>query len=466
MIRRVMMLCALALPLGAGAARAQAAGDTALTLSAAAAAALRTSPRVAAAQARLEGADAGAGEARSAFFPRLAMDGAATRFQEPMVVAPLHGFDPMHPPSFETTLVQGGVSLTWTLFDGGARVARVRAARRLKEAAGSGVDAASAAVVAAAADAYLRVAAAREVLASATARTRALAAERERAVRMQASGKAARVDTLRAEAAWARARADSVSAAAEVESAVRELARQMGADAGALASRTLAPVAVPSGGPGEEASRPESGRGAGTPTPDRAALLARAEESSPELAAARRQVEAARADVSEAAAGWLPKVQTQARYAEYGSTAGAYQGEWQAGVQLSYPLFTGGQRASGVDRARANARGAEAALEAARQDLARALDRALTAWTSARGRSNALSAAERQSEEVVRIERLSLQTGAGTQTDYLAAEASLFEARAALAEARRAELSARIEVARVTGVLTPEWLGRNLEPGT
>jgi outer membrane protein TolC len=70
----------------------------------------------------------------------------------------------------------------------------------------------------------------------------------------------------------------------------------------------------------------------------------------------------------------------------------------------------------------------------------------------------ALATAAAQFDEVVRIRRLTLQTGSGTQTDYLDAETDLLRARASLVEARHGEIGARVELARVAGDLTPAWL--------
>ncbi len=81
--------------------------------------------------------------------------------------------------------------------------------------------------------------------------------------------------------------------------------------------------------------------------------------------------------------------------------------------------------------------------------------------TAAGARS--LRAATASYEEVARIEALTLQAGSGTQTDFLAAEADLMNARANLAEAERAEIAARLELARLTGELSTEWLARHLE---
>jgi outer membrane protein TolC len=57
-----------------------------------------------------------------------------------------------------------------------------------------------------------------------------------------------------------------------------------------------------------------------------------------------------------------------------------------------------------------------------------------------------------------------LESGAGTQTDYLNAEADLLTARGGYIEARYDEIAGRAELARVTGVLDLAWIEQNLEP--
>jgi outer membrane protein TolC len=90
------------------------------------------------------------------------------------------------------------------------------------------------------------------------------------------------------------------------------------------------------------------------------------------------------------------------------------------------------------------------------------VDGALAAVRAARAGVEALETAVEQSAEVERIRQLSLQVGSGTETDYLEAEAALLSNRASLVQARHAEMGARVELARVTGALTPEWLARVL----
>jgi len=96
----------------------------------------------------------------------VSLDGQLFRYQKPNVVAPLHGFDPLHPPLFDQTLIQSGVSLNWTVLDFGNRASRVRAQRALGDAADAAVSAAELQLTSRAVNAYLRVLTARDVLAA------------------------------------------------------------------------------------------------------------------------------------------------------------------------------------------------------------------------------------------------------------------------------------------------------------
>jgi outer membrane protein TolC len=411
-------------------------------------AALAHHPSLAAAEAAVARAEAGVREAGAARLPMLTSDASFMRFGEPMVVAPMHGFNPLQPPLFDRTLLQGSVTLGYTLFDGGARASRQNRARALVEAGHAGADGARSALIGSVVRAYVQLGAAREILAAHERRVAALERERDRAAQLYERGQAARVVVLRAEAALGAARAELHAARGERDVAQGELARLLALDAAQLETVPLAPLHLPD--PGEL---------------DRRDLAARALSASPEARRLERAVAAAEATRAEARALWFPSVQLVGRYAEYASAAGREQGEWQGGLQLSLPLFTGGGRRGASDRAAAEARSARAEFALARLALAQAVDRAVAALESERARGAALEAAVEQAAEVARIEELALRAGAGVQTDYLAAEAELLRTRALLAAARGAEVAARVELARIAGDLTVEWLERNLEGG-
>ncbi len=418
-----------------------------LTLTEAIARAQETYPSQLAARAGEEASAAAVGVATAQRWPRLSTNAALTRFEEPMLVAPLHRFDITQRPEFDETLLRGDVTLAWTLFDGGARGARIGGARA--EAAGSVASRRSAEMdlTARVIRAYLEVLTARGVLEAQDRRLVALSGERRRVDELLGQGRAARVELLRVDAALAVAEADRVATRARLDLAERELARLVGAPVEEARAFLLLPLRLVD--PDIE--------------PERAALVERARAASPDLERARQVVLAAEAGSRLARADWLPRLDVVGSYLGFGSTTGDGTMEWQAGVSLSYPLFTGGARISAVGAARARERRAREELRLAELRLEQAVDVALNAEREARALVAAVSQAVDHQAEVVRIERLSLEAGAGTQTDYLSSEAELLRVSSALIEARHRQIAARVELIRVVGELDPAWFVANLE---
>lgn len=398
--------------------------------------ALARHPAVEGARAAEDAASARVGGARAAFLPSLTASASAVRFEEPMVVAPLHGFDPTRPPTFDDALVRSQVALGYTLFDGGGRSAGLSAARSARAAATAGLASSEAQVIEATAQAWLGVVTAEAVLAASDRRRAALEAEVTRARRLFEAGSAPQVELLRAQAEAAQAEADHASAVAALAAARSILTRLTGRD-------------IPDG-----------------LTAPRAASLP-AEPSSlaapPELAAARASADAADARARAARAAFLPRVAVASSIDQYGATGRRFTNEWQAGLQVSLPLFLGGARFAEARQRSAEARQAHADADRLALDLATARDRIASGVAEAEGRVNALESAEAQFTEVARVEALALTEGAGVQRDLLAAEAQLFRVRADLARARAALLTQRIALARADGRLDRAWVDAHLE---
>jgi outer membrane protein TolC len=414
--------------------------------------ALRTHPAVAAVQAARDRSTADLNDARSRLLPSMTFDGALTRFEKPMVVAPLHGFDLLNPPLFDRTPYQAGLSVNWTVLDFGKRSSQIRAQRALRAAAGDAVTATEQSLMTATVHAYLAVLDARQLLSAQDRLVAALAAAQSRTMQLEAQGKAAHVAVLRLDAEVHWARADRISAAARLDVAERQLAQLGGTSFDVVHGSELAALTLADREPVSDTS------GAG-----RTALVARALQTSSDVQQLEQQARAARAGVSAARATWLPTVQMQGAYVDRGRWAGNYSAEWQVGVAMSYPVFTGGSRASAVQRADANARTAGEQVHVAQLGVERGVDQNLAALLEAHARVAALESALAQSQEVERIEKLALDVGTVVQTDYLDAEAKLFSAQAGLIQARHAEIAARVDLARTLGELSRGWLARHVE---
>jgi multidrug efflux system outer membrane protein len=425
----------------------------ALTLEHAITLARENHPSVGVARAGEDVAAAALRQAKSAWWPQLATQANVTRFQEPMLVSPIHGFteDQFQRIEFANTLIQGNVSLGWTILDG-ARVNRIRGARAGAEGATAGRAAAEMGLAARAAVAYLDVLTARGVLDAIERRTNSLAAERHRVEQLLAEGQAAQVELLRVDAALAEAEAQLVAMQTRLDLTERSLARLVDLTPAETRVGRLHPVRLADG----------------VALDDRAVLVRRALAGNPELEAVLQAVDVAEAGHRVAKSAWIPNLRLGGGYQMFSSDNaidgdGRTTAEWNLGVALSYPLFTGGNRSGEVSRASAEVDRAKEELRLEELRIREDVDRALNAAMETGALVDALDRAVEHQTEVVRIEQLSLEEGAGTQTDYLRAEADLARARSLLVEAQHAEIAARVQLARVVGELTPEWLDRNLE---
>ena len=414
-----------------------------LTLDQAVESALRTHPAIAGALARADGAAETLRAARAARLPGASLNASLTQFQDPMVVAPLHSFDPTNPPSFDESLVQGRFGLQYTLFDSGERSSRIEGADAMVDAARYGAAATEMELLEQVAVAYVGVLATRAVREATVAQLEAIEEEHDRALQNVDAGAAPELEALRAAASLQDVRAQAAAANARVGLAERSLARLMGGDPAALVSAPLADVSAAASGIASERGR----------------------VASPLVARADRVVQAAQARVKEQQSARLPRLDLAAGVLDFGTTSGGHVAEWQAGVQLSWPVFTGGARGATIRRAEAELRAARSDLAATELRLAGQTDAAATAVLEADELTLALNASVTQWEEVSRIEALALEARVGVQSDLLRAQAGLFQARAGYARARYDAVLARVSLARAQGVLDRNWLNNSLEIG-
>jgi len=440
-----------AAPILAGTAQAQApaAPDSAspLTLRAAVERALGQHPSIGVARAATDEAKAAKGEALAARFPSLRVSAVGTRYEDPAIVSPIHSFSPTTFPPFNETVLTGSAALSYTLFDGGARGGRIDRARALLRSSEVSLDGASQSLVWSVARTYLDVVARKRVLDAHERRLEALRSEQSRVRQRFEVGRAAEVDRLRIDAAVASAEADQVQASIALDAAERDLARFIGTTPAETAASRLVPVAL-----------------VDSVVAPRDSLRAQALDRSAALVRSRYQAVAAEAAADAARGARWPQLKLSGSYAYYADPEGYHADEWTGALSLSYDLFTGGATTNAIRRADASRRAAREGVRETTLDLEHDLDRALALHREARSRVASLTSAVARYAEVERIQRLLLESGSGTQTDYLIAEADLLTARASLATARADRIAARAELARVVGVLDLDWIDRNLEP--
>jgi outer membrane protein TolC len=416
-----------------------------LTLEEAMNQALSFHPSLRASAAQLEAAEAGVDEAEAARFPTLSVGASATRYEEPMIVHPIHAFTPSFLPPFDENLFQVLAELRYSIYDGGGRSARIEESQARRASAQSSLLEARQRLLSELIQQYLQALSRARVLEAQDRLLQALDAELSRVKRTFEVGRAATIDVLRVEASIAAARAERVRLASALDLTQRNLARIVGADPSETQASNLAPIAL-----------------AEVSLPSREELLRRALESSPTARLAREELAVAEAVVEGSSSRRLPTVNVDGRYINYGSASGANSLEWNVGVSLAYSLFNGGAVSGAVARSRSAARSAAERLRWVELEVAGDVDRALSAIDEARARIESLATAAARFGEVSRIEKLRLETGVGTEADFLRAEADRYWAEAAAIEARYAEIAARTELARAAGALSPEWILENL----
>jgi outer membrane protein len=417
-----------------------------LTLSEAVQAALAHFPTVQQSRAEVEAAEAAVTESRSSWIPDLVLRGVASRYEKPSLVYPIHSFTPAEIPPFDRTVFQGGAYLSYTLLDFGGRGSRVKTAREQEEASRASLEGAEQDVVAQVASKYLEALSRHESLEAHDRRLDALRAERDRVSKFERAGRAARVEGLRVEASIAAAEAERVRLAAGLAASERDLTELTGLSQSRTRATNLMTLAL-----------------ADTTIAPQDSLIARALVANTEVRAATRSAAAAQAATGAAKANRYPRLELTGAYQGWTDPDGNSNVEWNAAIQLTQTLFTGGEVSGRVRQATAAGRRAEEGLRLAQISTRREVLRASDHVREADARVRSLLAAVARYEEVVRIEKLALDAGTGVQTDYLNAEADLLTARADLAEAHRAAAVARVELARLTGSLDEAWLSRTLE---
>lgn len=184
---------------------------------------------------------------------------------------------------------------------------------------------------------------------------------------------------------------------------------------------------------------------------------ARAEASSPEVASARAQLDAARADVERAQAGHFPTLDAIAQISRSNSDnitrVNSRFHQKQVGVQLAIPIFQGGYVNSQVREALALVDRAGSRLEALRSDLGVRVHREFRGVTEGVLRVRALEQAVRSTEQLADSSRRSFAAGARTRLDILNAEQQAGAARRDLAQARFNYVVARVRLKALAGDL-------------
>lgn len=415
----------------AGEAAAQSATPIAVTLDEAVTRALATSHRVAEGRARTDAAAAVVEERHAPQMPQVAGVGGYTRtnhvdeFGVPLPNNQLRIIYPDIPDNYRARL-----DVQWPLYTGGRLQAVETAARREQAAVGHELTSTSADVRLDVTRAFWGLVSARETLRVVEA-SLARMSDHVRDVRNQLdAGLVPPNEVLTAQAQEARQRMLSIQARATRDVAEADLARLIGAEPGAA----ITPQAT--------LALPEAPAAA-------ADLLAEARQRRPERLALEERIAAAETREAAASAGRRPTVAI-AGGVDYARPnprifprAREWRESWDAGVNVSWPLFDGGRVRAETAEASATTRAVRARLSEFDSVVALEIRQRLSELESSRAAYDAALFTVQAAAEARRVIGERFAAGVATSTDVVDAQVTVLQAELdrtqAVAAARLAE---------------------------
>jgi len=343
------------------------------------------------------------------------------------------------------------LTLSWLLYDFGARSANLENARQLLSAAASTLDATVQTVFLAAVQSYFNAQAARAAVVAAQESERASRESLTAAETRYRVGVATPADRLQAQTALSQATLNRIKAEGTLRNTYGTLANAMGLDAGQPLKLDDIPEAV------ADAAFER----------DIAALIDEARANRPDLKAAEAQVKAAQSGVDYARANGLPTLSLSAGPAWQSTKTGGSEinsHDNGIGLTLTVPLFSGFDTAYKVRTAQARAEVAGAQRDALRLQVA------LDVWTAYQGLTTATQTLKTSADllaSATQSERVALgryKAGVGTILDLLNAQSALATARVQRIQAGLDWQVSRAALARAAGRLDSRLLEPAAQP--
>lgn len=405
-----------------------------VTLRSAVELALRHSPTTATARAGAAEAQAGYEVARAALFPRIHLVGAATWLNDERLSP--GGLQLPPTASLYTRELYVGVTARQPLFAGFELDTRRRAAQEAARAAQVGVGAAEDETMLRVGETYYLAVRARDVARVARANLARQQAFLALSQDFFASGKATRLDVLRAEAGVREAEATVLAAREREQVAAVLLAQAVGVDEPLAAAGDLPLTFVEPGG--------------------EQALYATAQRENPRLEQAALEIAQSDELVGAARSGYFPELSAQGSGGYRDRDVGGAQAEWTVGLVAAWPLFEGGVTPAEVSRARARAARAAEAHRAARLELRSRLREALGTWRAAVHEARAAQLLVETDRRALEAAEDLYRVGRATTLDVMTAQTELARAEGLSVEAATDYAVARLRVAALTGAIREE----------
>ncbi len=356
------------------------------------------------ANARFQAAQVGIGQ--SAYLPSISISGSETRNHADGGSSSTSGASNYNQLSI-------GASLSYLLYDFGARDAALENARQVLAALNLAQDAVIQSVFLSAVQAYYQLFAAQAAVASALEAEKSALESLNAASARYNIGSGTPADKLQAQTAYSQAVLNRIQAEGDAMNAQGVLANSMGADA----NRTFS-ITPPTLQLADAMFERDIGK-----------LIQEARRLRPDLAAAEAQVNAARANAEAAKAAGMPTIALSSNFTHGDSSISDPANNAALGVSVNFPLFTGYSNTYRIRAAREQIETRLAQRERIAQQIALDVWKAyqsVVTGTQAVKSSTDLVASATQSERVA-LGRY--KAGVGNILDLLTAQTALASAR-------------------------------------
>ena len=428
MRRRGLLLLAAALILQ-GPGRAQPAGIDTLTIDRAVELALQHHPSLRAAEAGIRTAEAGRTLALSTYFPSISFTASASHTEGVFV------FNPVVPARYQIySSYTGGLSAQQVLFDFGKTIGKVGASTEFASAAGADYTSVREQVKLNVQVAYFALLAAQRVAAVTEEAVGQAQKHLTQAKAFYAVGRRPQFDVTKAEVDLANANVNQIRASNLKEVARVQLDNAMGVD-----PPRPYEVAEPTLLPTFDASM------------DSAKALAL--QRRPELAAARARVEGNRALARAAWSQHLPTLSAVGGWNWNGFQVSPLYPRWNAGLQLTLPLFLGFSVSAQVQQADATADAAQATLDAQTQAVLLDVEQAYLGLKEAGERRVATAKLVEQAEQNFIMAERQYAAGVGTPLDVTDAQVSRSNAQITNIQALYDYITSLVKLRRAMGIV-------------
>jgi outer membrane protein TolC len=188
---------------------------------------------------------------------------------------------------------------------------------------------------------------------------------------------------------------------------------------------------------------------------DLPAMLSRAVEKRPELAALRKAQALRREDVIQAKAGFKPSAQIFGGYQwqslPYEKDLSSDLYGWIAGAQISWNIFDSGLTRGKIMESQAHYERARLDVDDSRRQIELEVRTAYSNFIEAREVLESQKAVQEEAEEALRLAEARMSAGSSTQLDVLNAQTSLTQARTTEAQALHDYSVARARLQRAVG---------------